>query len=269
MTQAVGERAPLTRARVLDAAIAIADAQGLGGLTMRSLARELGVQPMSLYHHVANKEEIIDGVVDVVFAQIHFPADDLDWKRAMRERAESARSVFRAHPWAIGLDGDPHVAGAGHAAASRRRHRQPAPGRASRSPMAAHAFALLDSYTFGFALQEASLPFDGDNVAEVASAMINQFPTDLVSPSRRDGGRARDAARLRLRRRVRLRPRAHPRRTRARASALVDPTTCTGLAGAGPVVALARPTPLRSAACSRRQSSSPDGCTWTACECPR
>jgi AcrR family transcriptional regulator len=178
MTQAGRERAPLTRERVLAAAIALADAQGLAGLTMRSLARELGVQPMSLYHHVANKEEIIDGVVDVVFAQIRFPADDLDWKRAMRLRADSARAVFRSHPWAIGL-----VETRTSPGLATLQHHDAVIGNLRRAgfsvPMAAHAFALLDSYTFGFALQEASLPFDGDNVAEVASAMIAQFPSDL------------------------------------------------------------------------------------------
>lgn len=178
MSGTVRERTPLSRERVLEAAIAIADAQGLPGLTMRSLARELGVQPMSLYHHVANKEEILDGVVDVVFTQIHFPADDLDWKRAMRERADSARAVFRRHPWAIGL-----VETRTSPGLATLQHHDAVIGNLRRAgfsiTMAAHAFALLDSYTFGFALQEASLPFDGDNVAEVASAYIDQIPSDM------------------------------------------------------------------------------------------
>lgn len=178
VSEAVRERTRLSRERVLEAAIAIADAQGLPGLTMRSLARELGVQPMSLYHHVANKEEILDGVVDVVFAQIRFPADDLDWKRAMRERADSARAVFRRHPWAIGL-----VETRTSPGLATLQHHDAVIGNLRRAgfsvTMAAHAFALLDSYTFGFALQEASLPFDGDNVAEVASAYIDQIPSDM------------------------------------------------------------------------------------------
>jgi AcrR family transcriptional regulator len=178
MSEAVRERTRLSRERVLDAAIAIADAHGLVGLTMRSLARDLGVQPMSLYHYVANKEEIIDGVVDVVFTQIEFPADDLDWKRAMRERAHSARAVFRRHPWAIGLVETRTTPGL-----ATLQHHDAVIGNLRRAgfsvPMAAHAFALLDSYTFGFALQEANLPFDADTVAEVANAMIDQFPSDL------------------------------------------------------------------------------------------
>lgn len=178
MTEAVRERTRLSRERVLEAAMAIADGQGLPGLTMRSLARELGVQPMSLYHHVANKEEILDGLVDVVFTQIHFPADDLDWRRAMRERADSARSVLRRHPWAIGL-----VESRTSPGLATLQHHDAVIGNLRRAgfsvPMAAHAFALLDSYTYGFALQEANLPFDGDNVADVASAFVEQIPSDL------------------------------------------------------------------------------------------
>jgi AcrR family transcriptional regulator len=178
MSEAVRERTRLSRERVLDAAIAIADSHGLVGLTMRSLARELGVQPMSLYHHVANKDEILDGVVDEVFTQIEFPADDLDWKNAMRARATSARTVFRRHPWAIGLVGTRTTPGL-----ATLQHHDAVIGNLRRAGfsvrMAAHAFALLDTYTYGFAVQEASLPFDADTVAEVANAMIDQFPSDL------------------------------------------------------------------------------------------
>src|SRR4051794_13789659 len=97
------ERAPLSRERVLRAAVAVADAGGLVGLTIRSLADELGVKPMSVYHHVANKDEILDGIVDLVFAEIELPAGDGDWRGEMEARAASARSALRRHPWAIGL----------------------------------------------------------------------------------------------------------------------------------------------------------------------
>ena len=97
------QRAPLTRERVLRCAVAVADAVGLGGLTMRSLAKELGVKPMSVYHHVANKDEILDGLVDLVFREIDIPSADDDWRSAMRRRALSARQVLRRHPWATGL----------------------------------------------------------------------------------------------------------------------------------------------------------------------
>ena len=107
MTQSVSEspaeRVPLSRERVLRGAVAVADAAGIGALTMRSLASELGVKPMSLYHYVASKDEILDGIVDLVFSEIELPAADGDWRPQMRRRAISARLALRRHPWAIGL----------------------------------------------------------------------------------------------------------------------------------------------------------------------
>ena len=87
-------RVPLSRERLLRGAIAVADAADIGALTMRSLAQELGVKPMSLYHHVANKEEILDGIIDIVFSEIEPPPADADWRSAMRHRAISVRSVL-------------------------------------------------------------------------------------------------------------------------------------------------------------------------------
>src|SRR4029434_4811587 len=96
-------RIPLTRQRVLDAAIALADRDGVGSLSMRKLAQELGVEAMSLYHHVASKEAILDGIVDVVFGEIERPSGDVGWREAMRRRAVSAREALRRHPWATAL----------------------------------------------------------------------------------------------------------------------------------------------------------------------
>ena len=96
-------RAPLSRERVLGAAVALADRGGIGALSMRKLAQELGVEAMSLYHHVANKDDILDGIVDVVFSEIELPSGDADWKAAMRQRAISAREALLRHPWATGL----------------------------------------------------------------------------------------------------------------------------------------------------------------------
>ena len=84
-------------------AIALADAEGIGSLSMRRLAQELGVEAMSLYHHVANKDDILDGMVDMVFGEIELPSDGADWKTAMRDRARSARAAMTRHPWAISL----------------------------------------------------------------------------------------------------------------------------------------------------------------------
>src|SRR5690606_27075572 len=96
-------RPRLSRERVLDAAVAIADERGLAALTIRSLADRLGSRPMALYHHVRSKEEILDGIVDVVFSEIDLPRIGGDWRAEMRRRADSARAVLRRHPWSIGL----------------------------------------------------------------------------------------------------------------------------------------------------------------------
>src|SRR6195952_4004002 len=96
-------RTPLNRERVLRAAVALADERGARELTMRKLAKELGVEAMSLYNHVANKVDLLDGMVDIVFGEIEPPSPDVDWRTAMRARAISTRDALRRHPWAIGL----------------------------------------------------------------------------------------------------------------------------------------------------------------------
>jgi AcrR family transcriptional regulator len=169
-------RAPLSRERVLRGALAVADAAGIGALTIRSLARELGVKPMSVYHYVANKDEILDGIVDLVFGEIDLPSTDGDWRSEMRRRATSARRALRRHPWAIGLMESRTTPGP----ATLRHHDAvigTLRGAGFSMEMTAHAYALLDSYVYGFALQEASLPFEGpETVAEVAEPMMQQFP---------------------------------------------------------------------------------------------
>ncbi len=169
-------RAPLSRERVLRAAVAVADAAGIGALTIRSLAQELGVKPMSVYHYVANKDEILDGIVDLVFDEIDLPSTDGDWRSEMRRRATSARRALRRHPWAIGLMESRTTPGP----ATLRHHDAvigTLRGAGFSIQMTAHAYALLDSYVYGFALQEASLPFEGpETVAEVAEPMMQQFP---------------------------------------------------------------------------------------------
>jgi AcrR family transcriptional regulator len=174
---AAERRVPLSRERVLRGAIAIADAAGIGALTMRSLAQELGVKPMSLYHHVANKEEILDGIIDVVFSEIDLPSADADWQTAMRQRAISARRVLARHPWATPLMDSRTNPGP----ATLRQH-DSVIGTLRRAgfsiQMTAHAYSLLDSYVYGFALQEAALPFNSpDTVPDVAETILAQFPS--------------------------------------------------------------------------------------------
>jgi AcrR family transcriptional regulator len=171
-------REPLSRERVLRGAVAVADAGGLASLTIRSLAQALGVKPMSVYHHVANKDEILDGIVDLVFSEIELPSAAGDWRAEMRRRALSARGVLSRHPWAIGLMESRTTPGA----ATLRHHDATIGtlrGAGFSVEMAAHAYALLDSFVYGFALQEASLPFKGpETVADVAEPITQRFSAD-------------------------------------------------------------------------------------------
>lgn len=165
-------RAPLSRQRALSAAVALADREGLGSLTMRRLARELDVEAMSLYHHLANKDVILDGMVEMVFGEIELPSHDTDWKVAMRRRGTSVRSVLTRHPWAISImesRTSPGPATLGHLDAMIGCCR-----RAGFSvPMAAHAVSLIDSYIYGFVLQEVNLPFDDSSeLAEVVEEIL-------------------------------------------------------------------------------------------------
>jgi AcrR family transcriptional regulator len=171
-------RIPLNRERVLKGAVAIADTAGIGALTIRSLAEELGVKPMAIYYHVANKDEILDGIVDLVFAEIELPETDGDWRSELVRRASSARRVLSRHHWAIGLMESRKSPGP-----ATLRHHDAVLGTLRKAgftvEMTAHAYALLDSYVYGFALQEAALPFSGaDTAAEVAEPMMQQFPAD-------------------------------------------------------------------------------------------
>jgi AcrR family transcriptional regulator len=171
-------RTPLTRQRVLRAAVALADRGGVGALSMRKLAQELGVEAMSLYHHVANKDDILDGIVDVVFAEIELPTGEAGWRAAMRRRAISAREALRRHPWATGLMESRSTPGPANI-----RHHDAVLGVLRNAgfsiELAAHAYSLLDSYIYGFALQEASLPFHTpEETAEVAQTIMAEFPAD-------------------------------------------------------------------------------------------
>lgn len=169
-------RAPLNRDLVLHAALALADEGGIEALTMRRLGQALGVEAMSLYNHVANKEDVLDGLVDIVFGEIELLCEDGDWKEAMRRRAISARDVLARHRWAIALmesRTQPGGANLRHHDSVLRCLREAG----FSIPLAAHAYSALDSYIYGFALQQASLPFDtGEQAAEVAELILGRFP---------------------------------------------------------------------------------------------
>ena len=172
-------RQPLTRERVLLGAVEVADRGGIAALTIRSLAEQLGVKPMSVYHHVANKSEILDGIVDHVFSQIDLPSPGGEWESEIRRRSVSAREVLRRHSWAIQL-----LQSRTHPGPATLRHHDAVIGTLREAGFSvsdtAHAFALIDSYVFGFALSEAALPIHGpETVPEVVAKMEQTYsPAD-------------------------------------------------------------------------------------------
>lgn len=171
-------RIPLNRQRVLRAAVTLADRGGVGSLSMRKLAQELGVEAMSLYHHVANKGDILDGIVDVVFSEIDLLSGQVDWKAAMRRRAISAREALRRHPWATGLMESRSTPGP-----ATLRHHDAVLGILRNAgfsiELATHAYSILDSYIYGFALQETNLPFNtSEELAAVAETMLGDLQAD-------------------------------------------------------------------------------------------
>ncbi len=168
-------RVPLNRERVLRAALSLADRGGIETLTMRTLGQELGVGPMALYRHVRNKDEIIDGIVDLVFSEIDLCAAGADWKPAMRERAKSVGAALVRHSWAINL-----MESRSNPGPANLRHHDAVLANLRTAgfsiEMAAHAYSLLDSYIYGFATTQMSLPFESPaDVAEVARTMLQPF----------------------------------------------------------------------------------------------
>ena len=188
-------RRRLTKERILGAAVDLADREGLGALTMRRLGAELGVEAMSLYKDVANKEEILDGVVELIVGQIEIPVSGERWQEAMRRRAESAREVLCRHSWAIGL-----LEGRGSMGPATMRYTEAVLGNLRSAGFslddAAHAFWLLDSYVYGHVIQETSLapmaPVDESTPGADApgdTATMADFPNlaALVERARRSG----------------------------------------------------------------------------------
>jgi AcrR family transcriptional regulator len=166
----------VNRQRTLEVALAVADGEGIEAVTMRRLARELGVEAASLYHHVNGKDQILDGLVDVVAAEIELPKPSTDWREAVSQRAHHTRTSLLRHPWAVSL------------MASRT-----SPGQATLRlletgircfreggfsvPMAARAVSTLDSYVHGFVLQEVNLPFRSEaELAAMTTAIMKTFP---------------------------------------------------------------------------------------------
>jgi AcrR family transcriptional regulator len=159
--------------------MAHADAGGLEALSMRKLADELGVAPMALYRHVANRDDLVDGMVDVVFSEIDLPSTSGDWGAAMRQRAISVRDVLARHRWAIGL-----MESRANPGPANLRHHDAVIGslRAAGFDMdqVAHAYSALDAYIYGFALTKMNLPFDDtSDIAATAQTMLEPFPVNV------------------------------------------------------------------------------------------
>ena len=165
-------RSSLSRERVIAQAVALADEKGLAALSMRALASCLGVEAMSLYHHVAGKEALLDAMLDVVFAEMHLPVIGGDWRAELRARSVSGRTVLLRHRWAVGMMDSPRNPGQESI-----RHHDAVLGCLAAGGFsleaAGTAFALLDSHLYGFMAQEVSLPFTTvDELAEIGAALI-------------------------------------------------------------------------------------------------
>ena len=176
----------LTRGGIVAAAVELADTEGLGALSMRSVAQQLSVTPMSLYNHVANKEELLDGMVDAVFAEFYAPAPGAEWHSELRRRALTAREALKRHPWAVGLMDSRRNAGY-----ETLLHHYAVIGCLREAgfslALTGHAFALLDAHLYGFLVQEVALPFDGGGaeLEEVAAGIMAALPEGTLPYFRR------------------------------------------------------------------------------------
>lgn len=174
-TKSPKKRTPLSRDRVLRTAIALADERGLDELTMRKLAKELGVEAMSLYNHVANKDDLIDGMIDIVFSEIEPPAAGGDWKAELRKRAVATRAALRRHRWAVG-----QMEGRTTHGPSNLKVHDAVLGclRAAGFSVAltVHAMSVQDAYIYGFALQETDMtPETPEDFAASAQRQMDEY----------------------------------------------------------------------------------------------
>ncbi|WP_375001551.1 TetR/AcrR family transcriptional regulator C-terminal domain-containing protein [Aeromicrobium sp. CTD01-1L150] len=173
-----GRRSPLRRERVVVAAVQIADEHGVTGVTMRAVAARLGVEAMSLYHHVSGRDDVLDGMIDTVLAEVDLPASGEPWREAMRARATSTRAALSRHPWAVGLLDSRSTPGP-----ATLRHHDAVLGilREARFSVrgAVRAFSIVDSYLYGYVLQELNLPFsDAEQMDDVARGLLHDQVAD-------------------------------------------------------------------------------------------
>ena len=173
--RAAARRRPLTRERVLRAAVDLADEGGLESVSMRRLGQALHVEAMSLYRHVAGKDDLLDGMADLVTAAFEVPAAGDDWRTAIRQGAISARQVLLRHPWASSL-----IESRVSAGPARMRYLDAVIGILSSAgfsmPQAMRAIMALDSHTYGFVLQELAWPFDLERAPQIAADFAQGLP---------------------------------------------------------------------------------------------
>jgi len=179
--EAVAPRPRLTRRRVLTTAMRLADASGIDRLSMRSLAQKLGVVPMALYKHVANKQELLDGMVDLVWAEVQLPEIGAPWRSTMRARTLSLRNALRRHSWAIG-----RMESSSRPGLENLRQHNAMMGCLRESGFSfrttVHVTSALDAYVYGFALQEHALPFDTPaGSGEVAATHLEEAPPEAAA----------------------------------------------------------------------------------------
>lgn len=175
------QRRPLSEQRIVEAAVAVADHGGLSAVSMRNVGRELGVEAMSLYHHVANKEALLDALADWIFTRIEVPDEQEPWRQGMVKRAASARMILGSHPWSLGLIESRNTPGP-----ALLRHHNAVIGclRGSGFPvaLASHTFSVIDAYVYGFVLTEQNLPFDSaattgaEDFATGVALLIKDYP---------------------------------------------------------------------------------------------
>lgn len=174
----MGRRPALNKDRIIEAAVRVADRGGISQVSMRNVGKELGVEAMSLYHHIAGKDALLDELADWIYTQIELPQGQVQWRLAMIDRASSARRALSQHPWALGLIESrrapgPNLLGHHNAVLGCLR------GSGFAIPLASHAFSALDAYVYGSVLTELNLPLDtGETVAEFVEEISDALPAD-------------------------------------------------------------------------------------------
>jgi AcrR family transcriptional regulator len=171
------QRARLNRERVLDAGVALADREGIDALTMRRLAGELGVEAMSLYNHVSNKDDLLDGMLDRVFGEIELPGGGPDWRHRARRRAISAHAVLMRHPWAAAMWAsrpNPGPARMRYVDTALRNLREAGflPGLLDRT------FHAIDNHIVGHALQALGFPLERGEMKAASEQFLRSFPVE-------------------------------------------------------------------------------------------